>query len=210
MAALTGIKKDPADDGPTAEDKLQDLDRRIEQARADNDIDEVVKLNAEHRAIEKAEFAIVAADTAEKTGTQQQNKMNFDDVVANLEKTQDVLNPDHKDFDEDLINDILDLQRGWVHSGKYTAAEAMQKAAAHFLPEATPPVDIGDKKKTDIEKNLEVAGQMPPDSKDKGADSDKGGDVIKDAAQINEMSTKEFDALPETTKSRLRGDTYAG
>ena len=207
LAALE--KPADKDPDPTPDERLATLDTQIEKARADNDIDEVVKLMGEQRVIEREVFTPLATETTVSTTSAQKQEADFDAVVANLESKHDMLNADHKDYDEEMVSDILVLQSGFVNSGKFSPAQAMQKAAAHYLPDAPAPTDI-DAKKTDLEKNLDAAGKMPPDTKDKGANSDKGGDIVKDAAQINDMSEKEFDALPETTKSRLRGDTYAG
>jgi len=48
---------------------------------------------------------------------------------------------------------------------------------------------------------------MLPDNKDKGENSDKGGDLT-DAAQLDAMTQAEFDAIPEETLKRLRGDSF--
>ena len=54
-------------------------------------------------------------------------------------------------------------------------------------------------------KNLKAANKQAPDNKDKGESSDKGGD-LSDIGQLDAMTQAEFDAIPEDTLKRLRGD----
>lgn len=80
----------------------------------------------------------------------------------------------------------------------------MRKASKLVIVE-TPTGEKPNPKVTNIKKNLEAAKQIPPDNKDKGENSDKGGDV-EDGSAVSEMTMEEFDAIPESTLKRLRGD----
>ena len=208
---LEGLKSGAAskDAGtPSLDDQISDLDKQIEQARADNDIDKVVSLNADLRNLEREQYTQIANNESTSAGRAPREQIKLDAVIDDLEEQYPQLNEEAKEYDQDLVNEILDLQEGFVASGKYTPSKAMQRAAALLLPNPTE-VDKGkgEKRKTDVNKNLDAAKDIPPSSSDKGENSDKGGDVT-DPSQIDNMTEKEFDALPEETKKRLRGDTF--
>ena len=74
-------------------------------------------------------------------------------------------------------------------------APAQQGLAAAKVP---------DRKAEQVKKNLEVQAKQPPSMKDVGLDSDKLGE--KAMPNVAQMTLEEFNALPATTKARLRGD----
>ena len=201
-ASLRTTTKDPAT--PDIDTQLTDLDRKIEEARADNNIDQVVALGKEQRALEREFNQEVATSTSTAAGKAAREQIQLDAVVDDLEATHDFLNEDHEDFDQAVIGEILDIQQGLVLTGKYSPAQAMRKASKLVIIE-TPAGEKPDPKVTNIKKNLETAKKIPPDNKDKGENSDKAGD-IEDASAVSEMTMEEFDAIPESTIKRLRGD----
>lgn len=196
-------QKDP--DVPDRDTQLSDLDRKIEEARADNNIDQVVALGKEQRTLEREYNAEVATTTSTAAGKAAREQIQLDAVVDDLEEQYDVLNEDHENFDQTVIGEILDIQQGLVLTGKYSPAQAMRKASKLILPTAVTASETPDPKVTDIKKNLEAAKKMPPDTGEKGENSDKGGD-IEDGSAVSEMTMEEFDAIPESTLKRLRGD----
>lgn len=194
-------------DSPSIDDQISDLDKQIEEARADNKIDDVIRLSKDQRILEKEQFQTMATDTSTVAGKQAREQIKFDDVVDHLEATHSFLNKDADDFDQDLINDILAMQVGLVESGR-TPAAAMTRAADLLIPKPDKGnKDVGDTKKTDIKKNLDAANKQAPDTTGKGESSDKGGDLTE-AGQLDAMTQEEFDAIPEETKKRLRGDSF--
>jgi hypothetical protein len=203
-ASLRG-KADKSDDTPTLEDKISDLDTKIEEARADNKVDDVVRLSKEQRGLERELYTEIATDTSTAAGQQAREQIKFDDVVDHLEEIHPQLNKDDKDFDQELVNDILAMQAGLVEAGRSPAA-AMTRAADALIPKVIDGKSI-DKKKTDVKKNLDAANKQAPDNKDKGENSDKGGDLTN-PEQLDAMTQSEFDAIPEETLKRLRGDTF--
>ena len=196
-------KSSEGDKGPTYDEQLSELDKKIEEARADNKIDDVIRLSKEQRTIEQNMYTEIAQNTSSTAGKQAREQIKLDAVIDGLEELHPTLNQDHDDFNEDLVTEILDLQNAYVVTGKYTPAQAMTRAANLLIPKK----EIVGGKKTDVKKNLDAATKQAPDGSDTGENSDKGGD-IEDAGQIAEMSMEEFDKLPEATKSRLRGDSF--
>jgi hypothetical protein len=72
-------------------------------------------------------------------------------------------------------------------------------------------VEVGTPKETKATKrsrtkeNIKDAKKQPPDLSDSGVDSSKQGKTTEDI-DVTRLSMEEFDALPDTTKARLRGD----
>jgi hypothetical protein len=62
-----------------------------------------------------------------------------------------------------------------------------------------------DRKKDAVTRNAKDAKKIPAKAADHGVDSDKKGGGIK-AEAVTDMTEEEFEALPESTKARLRGD----
>lgn len=62
-----------------------------------------------------------------------------------------------------------------------------------------------DRKQAQVSKNLDVTKRQPASMKDVGLDSDKLG-ATSTTPDVNQMTREEFDALPESTKARMRGD----
>ena len=62
-----------------------------------------------------------------------------------------------------------------------------------------------DRKQEQVAKNLDTAKRQPASMKDVGLDSDKAG-MSSNLPDISKLSAEEFDALPESTKARMRGD----
>jgi hypothetical protein len=61
-----------------------------------------------------------------------------------------------------------------------------------------------DRKEAATAKNIAAAAKQPASTKDAGIDSDQAG--VKDNVDASSLTSEEFDALPEATKSRMRGD----
>ena len=192
---------------PTYDDQLAELDKQIELARADNDVDKVIELNKQQRNIERQMYEEIASNSSTSAGEAAREQIRLDAVIDDLESQYSFLREDSKDFDEDLINEILDLQDGYLRSGKYTPSQAMRRAASVLIPAPSKDSDAGDKRRTNVSKNLDAAKKSAPDMNDTGENSDKGGDIHGDPGQVQNMSIEEFDALPEETKKRLRGDS---
>ena len=99
---------------------------------------------------------------------------------------------------------------GYAKSGLYTRTQALRRAADRAVkiygfdevqtPEPAPD-NVVDIKKTDPKKKAEVANSQPPvmESSAEGSSEEPRRDYSK-------MSDEEFDALPESTKKRARGD----
>ncbi len=205
LASRGDTPAEPANGEPKTvqelEAKIDALDIAIEDARKDGDASKVVQLNKEQRTYERSMYAQVAHDEATGAGTAAQQAAALDVLVDKLEQDYPVFNQDSKEFDQALTNEVLDMHEAFVAKGEAPAV-AMAKAVGYIMPKNTGTAGRG----TDNKKNLDAAGRQAPDIGSTGAGSDTAGDA-GDAASIGAMTSKEFDALPNDTKKRLRGDS---
>jgi hypothetical protein len=186
------------------DERLVEIDQKIEQARLDGDADAIVRLSTEARGIERELFTVIAREEAQHAGSAAQENVKLDTLIENLETTYDILNPDSENFDKEVIGEVLDLQSAFVARGD-TPSVAMLKAVSYVIPEERVIDEIGAKRTTNVKKNLDAASRTAPGTNDIGNDSSAGG-ISTDTPDVSQMSEEEFDALPESTLKRLRGD----
>lgn len=188
------------------EGKISELDAKIEAARKDGDIEAVIAYSKEMRVYERGMFQQIAKDEASSAGTKAEQKIALDALITKMESDYDAFNPDSESYDQDVVDEVLDLQAAFIAKGD-SLAQAMAKAVGYVMGEPDAGSDKKQTRKTDVNKNLDAASKMAPKMGAAGKGSDAGGDkgLPKDVA---DMSTEEFDALPADTKKRLRGDTY--
>ena len=127
--------------------------------------------------------------------------------------------------DEALMAEVVELRDGYVATGKYSQAEAIQKAAKTLAGAATTRqiaavetevrVDkdavakaaAAERAATQRAKNGKVAAGQPASTAAVGIDHDKlGGKVTGEA--VMRMKQDEFNKLDEATLSSLRGDDF--
>lgn len=205
-----------------AEDDLSKLEGTYTKLLADGEVEKAAKMMADIRKLERSinesrnNFAIQAAEA------RAYERVRYDTTVERLEAAYPALNPDHKDFDEALTTEVVELRDAYVATGKYGRAEAIQKAAKTLMGasttrqetavEADVKVDKGDlakataeeRKKAAREKAADASQRQPPNTKSIGLDSDKMGTL--DAKQVMKMSQDEFAKLDDKALAKLRGD----
>jgi len=170
----------------------------------------------EIRAAEKAEWQAEQLVQTESSVTAREVKRELDSLVADYEGRFAELNPKSKSYKPEYVDDALAVYNGYLADGNstLTPAQAFRKAVdlvvkANGLKEAgkeddSPKTKVVIKEKKDVKKKLEAAKKAP---KDIGKAGLSGADKGEAEIDINNISDEEFDALPESTKKRLRGDT---
>ena len=125
-----------------------------------------------------------------------------------------VLNDKSSTHDADLENEVVELMTGFQRNGMKPAA-ALAKAMTYMEPRLKATLDEdeeepgkkglkGERTEKQVKKNLEALKKTPASLSTKGADSDKKGGG--EAKNFEKMTDEERDALPESTRARLRGD----
>lgn len=212
--------------------KVADLNADITAAET-----EIVKLEGEYAKLltdgetEKAVAVMSKIRTLERNMTDAKADMKTQAAVSlaventrygvaleRIEAAFPQLNPDHDDYDEDLMTDVADLKVTYQRRGM-TPTDALQKAVKKLVGTETPKQEAAtevkpqvatkdvaaERKKAAVEKALDASKKTPPSTKDVGFDSDKAGGTIS-AKDVLKMSYKDFSALPEETLARMRGD----
>ena len=152
-------------------------------------------------------------------------RVRYDTTVERLEAAYPQLNQDHADFDEALMAEVVELRDGYVATGKYSRAEAIQKAAKTLAGAATvrqvaavetevrvdkdavAKAAAAERAATQRAKNGKVAAGQPASTAAVGLDHDKLGGKVTGAA-VMKMGQNEFNKLDEATLSSLRGDDF--
>jgi hypothetical protein len=213
------------------EDKILALDKEYAKLMVDGDHEKAAEKRAEIRKLENDIIEQKSDLKAQAATARAIEKVRYDTTVERLEAAYPQLNPEHDDFDGEAAQDVLDLASTYRSQRNMTPAEAIQKAAKKLLGAETKKqeqavdtkarvdkdeVKAEEKKqakeeqrrRNQVEKNLDANKRQPADTSRVGADSDKAGGGLTDK-DVLKMSHDDFTKLDEATLSRLRGDTLA-
>ena len=155
---------------------------------------------------------------ADKERAREEIRMEM--VIERIESDFPMLDENSNHFDQEVTDDVLDKQRGYMERERLSPSKALLKAVKYVLDRRVPVTEATGKdatglsaavKKTDdrkeaaVKKNLAAAAAQPGSTKAVGADSDKHGQNAPVPAAAD-MTYEEFAALPESTKAKMRGD----
>ncbi len=194
------------------EEELEDLNKQFNDALKDDDVDKQREINRQiQQKLVQQIKQIKEAASIDPSDIRKQviDSLSMNEMIDAVEAKFSVLNEDSKDFDPDLSDEILDMFDTLNGSGKYdSSAMALARAVELIMGEPVVGEESKEEKgsrstKTNIDKNLETAKKQPP-SVEKAKNSEEGG--LKDNIEASKLSEEEFDALPESTKKRMRGD----
>lgn len=207
----------------TSENTLMGLEKEYAKLVVDGDAVQAAEKMREIRMAErsisetKANFNIQAAEA------RAYERVKYDTTVERLEAAYPAINPDHDDFDEELTTEIVELRDGYVATGKYSRAEAIQKAAKTLLgtrttrQETAVVVDVKvdkadlakataeERRLAQLKKNVDAATKQPASTAKVGLDSDKIGGTLS-SKEVMKMNQDQFAKLSETDLARIRGD----
>ena len=172
--------------------EIRKLDRSISEQKSDMKVQA-----AESRAVER---------------------VRFDTVVERVEAAYPVMNPDHDDYDQETVQDVIDLKVTYERRGA-TPSAALQKAVTKLLgaetkkqetaTTVTPKVDAAtvaaERKEAATKAGIDAAKKTPATSAKAGIDTDKLGGGIT-AKNVMNMSQSEFAKLDPSLLADLRGD----
>ncbi len=206
-----------------AENAVMKLEKEYAALMADGEVDKAVAKMADIRALErqmaeaKSDMKIAAAE-ARAT-----ERARYNIALERIEQAYPELNADHDDYDEDLMQDVVDLKASYEARRGLTPTAAMQKAVEKLLGsrtkaqekalDTTPRVSEKDvakevreeRKGKAVQKVAEAVGKQPPDASKVGLDSDKAGGALT-AKDVTKLSQAEFAKLTDEMLARMRGD----
>lgn len=215
LAKLRGGESEADAASPTDKlnSELDALYEKVEDARADGDTKAAAALQRQIDGKNREIARIEAAELAAKTTQASTVSARFDALLDVAETLVPELSVGADTYDEEAVREIQFQVEAYSRMGM-PADKALVKAVKVLHG-----VDLGakrasktedavettkaPKKKVDVAKALDTQRRQPPDASARG--------VNRDSSRIrySELSEEDFDKLPESVKSRERGDTLA-
>ncbi len=201
-----------------AEESILAMEKQYNALLGEGELDKAAALMSKIRQAERSigdaknDMKIAAAE-ARAT-----ERARYNVALERIEAAYPQLNEDHGDYDEALMEDVIDLKGAYERKG-LTPTAAMQKAVDKLLGtstkkqeaaiDTTPRVadkDVAAERKKDaVKKTLDAVGKTPPSMAKVGMDSDKAGGSLT-AKDVMKLSQDDFRKLPDDVLARMRGD----
>ena len=180
----------------------------------DGESQKAAALRAEIRAAERAQLEYEMTQKMTKTVSENQQLTALQQAAADLEASFPVFDQGSSDYNAEYTQEVIDLRDAFILKGE-NAVAALSKAAKFVVREygldnevapsltAKPnkTVDEVAKKRAEVNRKLKAADAQPPELP--GESSANRGEKVLD---VSNMTEDEFNALPEATLRRLRGD----
>ena len=181
----------------------------------DGETDTAVALRREIRKAEREQLEFEMRQEMSQTVSQDRQMNALQQAAMAMEEAYPVFSHDSEDFNEEMTNEVIELRDAFISKG-YEAVDALSKAVKYVvksndldvvedgapsLAGKAKSVDEVAKKRAQVSKKLRAADAQPPELP--GESSSTHGEKGIDLATMTE---EEFDALPEATLKRLRGD----
>ena len=146
-----------------------------------------------------------------QTGARSEQAL-FDEAVTNIETKYEVFNPDSANYEQTLLDSAGALMQAYTAQGM-SQSEALTKAAENTIKLERP----------DLVVDSAQASSEPPPAPNKGTPAQRKANAAAATSQpprdggktasgnestidLDSLSEEEYDALPESTLSQLRGD----
>jgi len=182
----------------------------------DGESQKAAALRAEIRAAERAQLEYEMTQKMTKTVSENQQLTALQQAASELEGSFPVFDQNSETYNAEYTQEVIDLRDAFILKGE-NAVAALSKAAKFVVREysldtgveaapslTAPPrntVDEVAKKRAEVSRKLKAADSQPPELP--GESSANRGEKMMD---VNNMTEEEFNALPEATLRRLRGD----
>ena len=181
----------------------------------DGETDKAVALRREIRKAEREQLEYEMRQEMSQTVNQDRQMTALQQAANAMEDAYPVFDRNSDDFNEDMTNEVVELRDAFIMKG-YEAVDALSKAVKYVVkdhdldqPQESAPSLAGKAQKSDelakkraqVSKKLKAAEAQPPELP--GESSSNHGEKGLD---LSTMTEEEFDALPEATLKRLRGD----
>lgn len=195
---------------PATEYDFDAKEKEYMDAVLEGDHAKALALRKDIRSAEMDLARTVATQTAAQAKDATKAELDFESTVASIEAEYPAFDQTSPDYNQDLVDEALDLHAGFVSRG-YSPASAMKRAVSYVAKAnglagkseqkaSAPAAPAAPKAPATVKSKLEAAASQPPVQ---GGVS--GGEVEPDYANL---SDDEWNALPASTLARLRGDTF--
>lgn len=213
QAAQAQVKRQ--EDTGKLEAEITALERQRAQLLLDGEADKAAEIAMTIRAKERQLAIEESRSMTAQAKEQAREEIRLELTVERLENEYPELNPESDAYDEDLVELVLARQKSLVERNRMSPSKALAQAAtsimARFGAQKAEAGEqkglkstVADRKQAQVKKNLEALKKQPASTKDAGMDSDKMGEKL--LPDVSKMTYEEFEALPEATKAKLRGD----
>lgn len=199
------------------EAEIEALETKHAELLLDGNTTEAAKVMKVIRHAERQIASEEAETRAAQRTAQTLERDRFDTAVARLEADYPQFNPDSELYDADLVALSVAKQRELTAAGlppSRAMDAAAREVAKRFIDgvKAAEPEQKGlaaakktdDRNKQALDKALSAQKSQPSTMKDVGMDFDSKGKA--GLPDVSKLTSEEYDALPESTKARLRGD----
>jgi hypothetical protein len=181
----------------------------------DGETEKAVALRREIRKAERDTLEYEMRQEMSQTVSQDRQMTALQQAANAMEDAYPVFDRNSDDFNEDITNEVVELRDAFMMKG-YEAVDALSKAVKYVVKdhdldqvqESAPSLagkaqksDELAKKRAQVSRKLKAADAQPPELP--GESSSNHGEKALD---LSTMTEEEFDALPEATLKRLRGD----
>jgi hypothetical protein len=199
-------------DAEALEAEIRELEKKHAEMMLDGKADEAIQVMSLIRAKERQIVIEESRNLSGQAKAQAREEVRLELTIERIEGDYPQLNPEHADFDEDLVDLIQSHANSLIAKGQ-TPSSALTKATTLIMGRlaGAPAQDDGlkrkvaDRKSEQVKRNVDAMRKQPPSTNATGKDTDQHGEAAL-AGNIATMSEEDFDKLPEATKRRLRGD----
>jgi hypothetical protein len=184
----------------------------------DGEAQKAAALRKEIRTAERAQLEYEFSSKIGESVSQSQQATALQQAASELEDNFPVFDRNSDQYNEGYTQEVIDLRDAFMMKGEnpvaaltkaakfvlreYDLVDMAETAAAPSLSgETAPRVDEVAKKRAEVSRKLKAAESQPPEMP--GESSTARGEKALDIASMTE---DEFNALPEATLRRLRGD----
>jgi hypothetical protein len=191
---------------PPTDYDFESKEREYMDAVLEGDHQKALGIRRDIRAAEMEMARSVAATQASQAKEATKAELEFEQAVASIEVDYPAFSQSSTDYNQELVDEALELHAGFVSRG-YSPAAAMRKAVAYVAnmngltakSQAPAPAPAAPKRTTNtVKSKLDMAASQPPVQS-----GVSGGETEPD---YRNLSDEEWDALPKATIARLRGD----
>ena len=219
LDALTAEKQAPETSSEEPAPEPYDFDAKeieYQEHVLNGEPEKAVALRKEIRAAEKIEFEREMGQKFNQHTKQSKEMDALQSAAAKMESKYPMFDQYSSDYNQELTQEVLSLRDAFMAQGT-TPADSLEKAVNFVVKsnsietaeekatlDAPAPKQSQDqvaKKRKEVSKKLKAAETQPPDMP--GESSSAHGEKVVD---ISSMTDDEFNALPEATLKRLRGD----
>ena len=186
---------------------IRALSKQRNEAVLDGDLDKAAEIDEQiHASTQQGKAESIDMEALE---ARVEAKMELKSTLASVFEEYPQLDTDSDSFDEDLNAEALVFQSAYLNQG-YLPAEAVRRAAnaairvvrPELLTATEAPKVAAKARTTNVKGNVDASNAQPP----KMNQGESGGKTSSEMIDINKLTDEEFDALPEATRARMRGD----